>query len=143
MEGFSLAPLDALRLQTVNELRACNDVTLGFGLYLSERQMQNIAQRRWETLIDMGRVELGEGLLTMLVLSFCDSPFIDQNNYEDTLIALVDLFYAFKAESMERLADDELIAFMKERFDGVCQGSLTCLYDSVLWGLCHEDKDDG
>ncbi len=70
----------------------------------------------------------------MLVTEFCDSPYIIQANYEDTILELQDSFYYFKNESMDRISDDELIAFMKRYFDGICQGSLEYLSGTSLEG---------
>jgi len=143
MDLLPLSPLDALRAQAMEELRNCNDVTIRYGLYLTEEQMRNLADKRAEALIDTGRIELGEGLLRQLIIAFCDSPYIDRHNYEETVAALVDLFYALKNEARDRIADDELIQFMKARFDGSCGGSLECLYDAALWDLCLEGKNNG
>ena len=47
-----------------------------------------------------------------LIEAFCDSPYIMQSNYEETLEELQDIFYFFKGEAMEQISDDELIEFM-------------------------------
>ena len=65
-----------------------------------------------------------------LIEAFCDSPYIMQNNYEETLEELQDIFYFFKEEAMEQISDDELIEFMKRDFDGKCQGSIVVLLEN-------------
>ena len=47
-----------------------------------------------------------------LIEAFCDSPYIMQSNYEETLEELQDIFYFFKEEAMEQISDDELIEFL-------------------------------
>lgn len=64
------------------------------------------------------RVEFGGGVLKQLVRAFCASPYLDQENYADTLAQLQALFYHFKQESHDRIPDDELIAAMAQCFDG-------------------------
>lgn len=45
----------------------------------------------------------------------------------------MELFYEFRNETDDRLTDDELLAFMKEQFEGVCFGDL-----EYLGGTCLE-----
>lgn len=104
-----------------------NGLSARFGLILSESQMWALAQRRQEALLDTGRVELGEGILPRLIEVFCDSPYLCQSNYEETLGDLQELFYYFKNESRDRLSDDELLAGMKRIFDGPAQGAMEYL----------------
>ena len=70
-----------------------------------------------------------------LIEAFCDSPYIMQSNYEETLEELQDIFYFFKGEAMEQIADDELIEFMKKSFDGVAQGDLEYLSGTVMYRM--------
>lgn len=107
----------------VEGLRRSNDMSARFGLSLSEPQMQALARRRQEALLDTGRVELGEGILPRLIEAFCDSPYLCQANWEETLGELQELFYYFKNESRDRLSDDELIDGMKRLFDGPARGA--------------------
>ena len=145
------ALLQAQGLKAVKELIACNGFTVRFGLYLSEEQAQSLMEKRMEALRETGRVEFGEGILKKLIFEFCDSPYIMQDNYVDTLLALQVVFYYFKIESLVQLSDDELIAFLKRLFDGDCEGSLEYLSSSSLEDLCRgvrygqaweEDEDD-
>lgn len=137
---FSLMPVDMQKLQTKAELRECNDLTMKYGLFLSEQQIQDLTERRFAALKDTGRIEFGQGILKKLVEEFCDSPYIMQANYEDTILELQDSFYYFKNESMDRIPDDELIAFMKRHFDGICQGSLDYLSGTSLEELCRNTR---
>ena len=57
-------------------------------------------------------MEFGEGVLPQLARAFCSSPCIQPADYADTLAELQDLFYRFKGDCRERLADDELIDAM-------------------------------
>ncbi len=134
------ALLQAQALIAVQELVRCNEYTIRFGLHLSEAQANLLMEKRMETLYDTGRVEFGEGILKKLIFEFCDSPYIMQDTYIDTLLALQDAFYYFKNESLEQLSDDELISFMKRHFDGDCEGSLEYLTSTSLEELCRSTR---
>lgn len=137
---FDLTVVNVQKLQTAAELRECNEMTLKFGLSLSEEQIQNIVEKRFEALKDTGRIEYRHGILKKLITEFCDSPYIMQENYEDTILELQDSFYYFKNESNDLIADEELINFMKRCFDGICQGSLQYLNDMTLEDLCRSKR---
>ena len=130
--SFSLEPAKQQLIKETKELRGANEFSTKYGLSLSENQIQNLAQKRFEALKDTGRIEFGEGILKKLVYAFCDSPYIHQQNYEETLVELQDAFYYFKNETDDRLSDDELIEYMKDTFDGKAQGSIEYLSGTSL-----------
>jgi 3',5'-cyclic AMP phosphodiesterase CpdA len=148
-DSFDLALLESGRLTAAEELRQTNALTGRFSLSLSEKQIAEIVDKRSEALAATGRVEFGRGIIKTLIEAFCDSPFIDQANYEDTILELLDSFYYFKNESEDRIPDDELIAIMRHHFDTTCQGSLDYLSGTTLEDLCrntrygYETDDDG
>ena len=78
------------------------------------------------------RVEFGAGILPKMIEAFCDSDFIDQSNFVDTLIRLQDIFYEYKNEMQDELTDDELLHFMREQFDEICFGDLNYLEGTCL-----------
>lgn len=113
-----------------------NQFTKQFGLTLSQQDAQLILENRKEVLQEQRRVEFGEGITSKLIFEFCDSDFIAQNNYVDTVIRLQEIFYMFKNEMNDELTDDELLHLMKEQFENQCHGDLdylegTCLSDFV------------
>ncbi|NCB73255.1 MAG: hypothetical protein EOM51_00710 [Clostridia bacterium] len=122
---------EQIQLET-QKLRNSNEFSVKYGLMLSEGQIQSLVERRFESLRDNGRIEFGEGVLNKLIHSFCDSPYINQQNYEESLSELQDAFYYFKNETDERLSDDELIEYMKDTFDGKAQGSIEYLTATSL-----------
>ena len=123
------------------ELAECNALTAGWGLSLSPVQMRMLAECRRSALRDTGRVEFGGGVLKQLVRAFCASPYLDQENYADTLAQLQALFYHFKQESHDRIPDDELIAAMAQCFDGRAQGALDALVGLTPEELCVPDRE--
>jgi len=137
---FALSVIDLQKRQTMAELRECNEFTIQCGLSLSEQQIAGIAEQRLSALRNTGRVEFGQGIIKKLLRVFCNSPYIIQENYEDTILELLDSFYYFKNESMDRISDDELIELMEDRFDGICQGSLEYLGGTSLEELCRNTR---
>lgn len=118
-----------------NELAALisiNDKTKPFDLVLSEDDAKELIISRNNTLKKYQRVELSEGILEKLIFTFCDSAYLNQQDYAETLIQLQDIFYEFKNESLDLLTDDELLAFMREQFDGICFGDLEYLEGTCL-----------
>lgn len=113
-------------------LEAVNEDTAQFGLTLTETEAKELMVCRNESLARYQRVEFGRGILDKLIFVFCDSQYIDQDNYLVTLEALQEIFYAFKHEAGEKLTDDELLAFMREQFESVCYGSTEYLRDTCL-----------
>lgn len=144
----------AIRVQErlLEELRGVNEIGARFGLRLSEQGIQEIAQARTRALAEHGRVELGMSAVRSIVEGFCDSPYLLQEDYETTLLELVDAFYYFKNECGEQLTDDKLIVAMRERYDAY-DGSVEAVIGTSLESLCRarrfgfeederEDNDD-
>ena len=109
-----------------------NSFTEKYDLELSEEEAELVVRERWNSLKEQQRIEFGEGILSKLIFEFCDSPYINRDNYAETLISLQEIFYLYKNESMDLFTDDELIEYMKNAFDNECQGSLEFLEDTVL-----------
>lgn len=128
------------QLQKVMDMNA---KTERFGLSLSEEDARMLVERHLENLKEQRRVEFGEGILPKLIFTFCDSHYLDQGNYADTIAQLQEIFYLYKNESMDELSDDELLSLMKEAFDGECQGSLDFLQETVLEKYARKIRSDG
>ena len=114
------------------EILACNDDTAAYGLQLTPRQAQALLETRSAALRKTGRVELGGTILRRMILTFCDSPYLTPENYEDTLHQLADAFYYFKSETQDRVGDEALLRYMKQSFDGPCHGSMELLTGTAL-----------
>lgn len=155
--GFELISFSSglVEKQAVREIVQCNDYTEQFGLVLTQQQAAQLVQTRSDSLRQNGRIEFGGGVIDKIIREFCDSPYISADNYAQTLHELIELFYAFKNETMDRVPDDDLIHFMKSAFDGVCGGSLELLADRELYRMAknvrnglpfhyaQENKEDG
>lgn len=130
--GFNLSMVTQLHGAAAHEdLAVCNAATAQYGLQLTEQQMQGLAARRGEALRATGRVEFGRGILRELIVGFGDSPYLTQENYEETIADLQDVFYRRKedSEAGETLADDDLIEALRDAFDHEAAGSVDALAD--------------
>lgn len=139
-ENFALTIQNMKKKQLAMEIKKCNEITMKYGVTLSDTQIENLINKRFESLKNTGRIEFGDGILKELIEAFCDSPYIIQESYEETLEELQDIFYFFKGEAMDQIADDELIEFMKEYFNGECQGSIEYLSGTNLEELCRNTR---
>ena len=139
-EKFYLEFSEKYQIQSVLETNA---YTQRFGLSLSEEDVAVLVKERKNTLIEQQRVEFGETILSKLIDTFCDSPYISQSDYVDTISRLQEIFYLYKNESLDVLTDDELLEFMKEAFDGQCQGSLEYLEETALEEFARNIRIEG
>lgn len=125
--------LELLSGQTqIAQVLDTNQYTERFGLALTNEDAQLLVQERTNTLRTEQRVEFGQGILPKIIYMFCDSAYITQADYRDTLIRLQEIFYLYKNEMLDEITDDELLEFMKEQFEGVCYGDLDYLEGTCL-----------
>ncbi|MDD3339819.1 MAG: DUF6323 family protein [Lachnospiraceae bacterium] len=120
------------RQTQIQQIRATNQYTEKFGLALSDEDTEMLVEERTQTLRLERRVEFGPGILPKIIYMFCDSAYINQADYRDTLIRLQGIFYLYKNETMDQITDDELLEFMKEQFEEVCFGDLDYLENTCL-----------
>ena len=109
-----------------------NKTAQQYGLTLSEEDAQLILKECGNSLREQKRVEFGEGITPKIIYEFCDSEYINQSDYADTIIRLHDIFYLYKNEMQDEITDDELLHLMKEQFEKVCFGDLDYLEGSCL-----------
>lgn len=107
-------------------LRQAETAAERFGLTLPPEAYERLGAERRRALRETRRLELGEGILPALMLAFCDSPYLDQAHWEESLTELQSLFYQFKNETRDALPDAELLAAMARVFQER-GGSLTAL----------------
>lgn len=118
---------ELIQKQAVNEVMKYNDLTVKYGLVLTEQQAIALVETRSLSLKETGRIEFGGGIIDKIIFEFCDSPYLAMQNYEEVLHELIETFYYYKNETLDLMSDDELIQYMKKSFDGICQGSLDLL----------------
>lgn len=119
-----------------------NQKTQQFGLVLTEQDAKLLVEARGEELRRQQRMEFGESILSKLIFTFCDSEYIFQDNYVETIIRLQEIFYIFKNETMDELTDDELLTFMRKQFENVCHGDLEYLEGTCLSNFARAIRAD-
>lgn len=134
-EIMNLFGNNSLEKQVFNEILSCNDFTLEYGLTLKEEDVREIIKTRNIALEKSGRIEFNGQIINKIITAFCDSSYISQYNYSDTINELVEIFYNYKNETLDYIGDDELIEIMEEYFDNYCQGSLELLEGKVLYKI--------
>ena len=131
---FALVTINSIvdQKQMVEEILTCNSETKQYGLTLNEQQALALAKTRTSALKENKRIEFRGGIVNQLILSFKDSPYITQDNFESTLHELINLFYEIKNNTWEQISDTDLIEFMKLAFDNKCCGSMELLADEAV-----------
>lgn len=122
-------------LQQQNQLEKMietNQAAGQYGLVLSEEEAKLILEEKNNTLREQKRVEFSGGITPKIIYEFCDSDFISQDNYVETIVRLQEIFYLFKNEMEDEITDDELLHLMKEQYEQICFGDLDYLEGTCL-----------
>lgn len=140
-KSINLFESNLIETQIFNDISNCNERTVEYGLTLHEEDVKEIIETRNVALEKSGRIEFNGQIINKIIITFCDSPYISQYNYSDTINELVEIFYNYKNETLDYISDDELIEIMKEYFDNYCQGSLELLEGKVLYKIANNIRD--
>lgn len=125
--------LEAMSRQMwIKQVQETNQYTENFGLTLSQEDTEILFIEKNNTLRAERRVEFGQSILPRIIYQFCDSSYLSQADYRETLIRLQEIFYMYKNEMQDEITDDELLNFMKEQFENVCFGDLDYLEGTCL-----------
>ena len=135
MENSYLEIINNKRQIEVANIKKCNEFTNKYGLTLSDTQIESLMEKRIDILKNTGRIEFRNGIIDKIIKEFCDSPYINQENYVLILCGLLDIFYEYKNETMDLVTDDELIKFMKKSFNGICKGNIEYLSGTVMYKM--------
>lgn len=144
-------PFSIIARQTgaIDALR-CNEVASRFGITVSENDAMMLAETRNKTLKRLGRVEFAGGVIEKLITAFCDSPYLDRDNFMEAMEEFIEIFYEFKNDSLDEADDDEVVELMRRYFDEECAGSIDALRDDMgraarrlRYGLDDEDEEYG
>ena len=127
----------------IGHITELNDITTKYGISISKEDAKLLMEEKTNSLREKQRVEFGEGVLTRLISTFCDSTYLYQENFTESIARLQDIFYEYKNESMDELTDSELIDYMKLAFDGECRGSLDYLEETVLEKFARDIREKG
>ena len=116
----------------IQNILEVNQKTARYGLELTEADAKTLSETRNSELRRQQRIEFGEGILPKLIDAFCDSPYMAQGTYVETLIRLQEIFFLYKNAMLDEISDDELLQFMREQYDEICFGDLDYLEGTCL-----------
>ena len=120
-----LLPLDNLSLQPIaGEILALNETSRQYGLVLTEEEARDLSDTRNRALKENDRVEFGSEVVRKIVDRFCRSRYLDKSNYADVLNEITYYFYYIKAETDDRISDDDLTEEMFTRFELFARGDI-------------------
>jgi len=125
MEEMAKQALTAQVLET-------NQYTEKYGLVLREEDAALLAEVRADVLREERRGEFGQSILPKIIYAFCDSSYIYQDNYCESMARLQEIFFRYKNEMLDEITDDELLEFMREQFENVCRGDFNYLEGTCL-----------
>ena len=135
MEGNWL--LQIQQQQQIAQIVETNQITEKFGIVLSEQDARCLVEQRNSALQEQRRIEFGKSIIPKIIQEFCDSAYIDQGNFVETIGRLQEIFFLYKNEMMDEITDDELLHFMKEQFETICYGDLEYLEGTCLSNFAH------
>ena len=135
MDNSYLETLNKRKQLEIANIKKCNEYISKYGLILSDEQISNLLEKRNATLKETDRVELRGGVVDKLIKGFCDSPYMNKDNFVQNLYELIEIFYEYKNDTMDLITDDELIGFMKKYFDEVAQGDLDYLSGTIMYKM--------
>lgn len=118
-----------------HELTLLNEKTSEYGITLSEKDCAEIAEFRAETLRESERIEIGVGAVRRIIEEFCDSGYISQITFKDTVEGLLECFYTIKSETDDKVSDDEALKFLKYLFETEAGGDVSKLYECEAFDL--------
>ena len=110
------------------ELAALNEHTVQHGIVLSERDCTDIAQCRSELLVESERIEVGAGAVQRIIEEFCESGYVSQRTFKDTVEGLLECFYTIKTETEDKVDDETVLEFLKYIFENDAGGDVTRIY---------------
>lgn len=128
-----------------NQLLETNLSSKKYGLKLTEKDVSEIIKDRERVLNHQGRVELDIKVTVKIIEFLYSSPYVNQDNYSDTVIGLQEIFYYLKSETDDQIADDILLNKIFKLYENICAGSLELLRgreaDKLINKIKYQDPD--
>lgn len=115
---------DSLAVKQILDL---NEFTSKRDLIFTKEMAMDLIETRKNILFDLGRIEVGSGVLEQIIYEFYDSYYIDKDNYMEVFEELVYLFYHYQMEFDNILSDLQILKYMKNYFELECAGSIELL----------------
>lgn len=126
-ENFSLDVIRNESQKEISKIIECNGFLKKYGLKVTSEDVKVIIEKRNEALKKSGRIETSNEIVSRLIKEFCDSSYISNENFLETINELIEAFYYYKTETKNKISDEELIRFMREHYEKTANGDITYL----------------
>lgn len=111
-----------------SDLITLNEHTAMRGIVLSERDCTEIAQCRGNLLVESERIEVGSGAVRRIIEEFCESGYVNQQNFKSVVQDLLECFYTIKTETEDKVDDETVLEFLKYIFENDAGGDVSKIY---------------
>ena len=125
-----------------NEIKSIlykNIILSEFGITVSEHEVKELIAIRNEALKRNRRIEFKHDIIEKLIDAFCDSLFINNEDFVERVGEFVDMFYYFRNET--NVSDDEIISAMRRTFDKY-NGSEEMVESRTLDMICGGNENE-
>ena len=141
---MDLPIFDNFRIANVekNEIKSIlykNIILSEFGITVSEHEVKELIAIRNEALKRNGRIEFKHDIIEKLIYAFCDSLFINNEDFVEKVGEFIDMFYYFRNET--NVSDDEIISAMRMTFDKY-NGSEEMVESRTLDMICGGNENE-
>lgn len=109
-----------------------NSQTGEYGLVLTVKQINKLANSVQNALRESDRVEIGAGIMPVLAEEFCTSIFVNQDNYASLLEDLIYIFFQVKTAVCDRISDRNLVRLLKDYYENKAYGSVEIMRESDI-----------
>ena len=112
-----------------NSLTELNGRTKEYGLFLTVKQVNKLADAVRRALAESGRIEIGAGIMPVLAEEFSTSVFVNCENYASVLEELIYIFFHIKTALCDKISDRELVRVLKDYYENKAYGSVEIMRD--------------
>ncbi len=126
-ENLSLDVIKNESQKEISKIIECNEFLKKYGLKITAEDVKVIIEKRNEALKKSGRIETSNEIVSRLIKEFCDSSYISNENFLETINELIEAFYYYKTETKNKISDEELIRFMREHYEKTANGDISYL----------------
>lgn len=119
-------------------IQKTNLVTKEKGLILTHKEIEELIINKNETLYNLSRIEVTP-IIDKIIYEFYDSPYIDNDNYFETINSLVEIFYIYEDKFGNELSIEEIIKYLRDTFDNKVNGVVELLVDTSYLEREHDE----
>lgn len=112
-----------------NLIQKTNVITKEKGLILTHKEIKELIINKNETLDNLNIIEVTP-IIDKIIYEFYDSPYIDNDNYFETINSLVEIFYIYEDKFNDKLTIEEIIKYLRDTFDNKVYGVVELLMDT-------------